>query len=276
MRADYSDLVAETYGEVPDANQVTVLTGQTPKASENTLGSLKQLVAAYQTAEYLEEKGLDAEIVFLNADSFVEHGYPERLVRLVEGFSDNYVDQIPIENLRSSELKADGQQDRVEEVRSNVPFTSRYATEYSLEEIACIRQVSEREGGLVKIGPPHERPYDQIFSEAFPEVGFTGIYLTPTLPLRRGMNEEQIDDLRQKGGVIPYHNFGSQVVLMDSEPELEGKKEDAAPETRTDLAEVKEFLDNHGEEKPLTGHFSNLRGDESGGSMAAKSIFHHG
>jgi hypothetical protein len=271
----YSGLVSYSDPDLDsiEDDQVTVMTGQTPKPSEVPMGSLKQMIATYQTAEYLEGRGYDTEVLFVNADSFVpgEGGSPEFL-QMVEGMEDIAGE---VEVLNTSEMDLD-----IEETRRRVeeqdPVSARYANDYTMEEIATLKSIDrERDGGLVKIGPPSEQPYDSIFSEAFPESGFAGVYMTPTVPLNRGMNQQQIDELEREGGVIPYHDYGARIHLSDSEEDMQEKRRDASGRVEEDLSAVKEFLDESKGEDTLAGHFAEIMQNHEK-ETASRSLFDHG
>lgn len=259
---EYSELVSEAgFGDPRDIGTATVVTGQTPQSSSIPFGSLKQLVATCQTAERLEDYGVDTDLVFLNADSFVPENsdYSDSYQDMVENFSDAY-DQI--EHIRTSELSSEieGQhEDLVREIEERNPQTAAYATDYTIEEIASIRELDlSRQGSLIKIGPPQEGPYDSIFAETFHDSELRGVYLTPTVPLERGMNTAQIEEMADSGGVIPYHDFGARIYLEDAEGEIEDKKEDASERTQEELEAVKGFLDRKGGARSLGEHFDQL------------------
>jgi len=254
------------------------MTGQTPKGQGVTLGSLKQLVATYQTAEYLKNQGIDTDVVFVNADGFVpdQSCYPQKFDEMVEGFKSEYGE---VEAVRTSELDESVEsprEDLVEKVNDNLPFVSGYANDYSLDEVAVIRQISELGNqGLVKVGPPQERPYDEIFADAFPNTDFEGVYLTPTVPLTRGMNSEQIQGIEDQGGVIPYHDYGSRIKLSNDQIELDEKRKDASHRVRKDVEAVKEFLDNKSGTRSLSEHFRAIINEEKTPEPAPRSIFEH-
>lgn len=277
MDSSYSNLVSDFDYERMDESQVTVMTGQTPKPLEIPFGSLKQLVTTYQTADYLEEQGYDANVLFVNADSFVpeQRRNPDAFKQMTEGFSENYGS---LEHVKTSELNCEREREEViDRLQESFPTEAAYTNDYSLDEVATIAAINQNEeGALVKIGPPQERPYDGIFSDAFPESSFAGVYLTPTVPLERGMNQEQLEDMEQEGGVIPYHNYGSRIQLSDGEEEIQEKRKDATERTERDIESVKAFLDQKEGEKPLGQHFDNLMQRDRVSRPVARSMFEHG
>ncbi|MDY6774412.1 MAG: hypothetical protein SVS85_04390, partial [Candidatus Nanohaloarchaea archaeon] len=265
---------------------VTVMTGMTFDSQGSLPADLlKQVAAAAGTAEYLRGEGREAEVEVLVGDSFVAMGrnpgdsYPrseipaeverraDDLVEVLKNLGDEYIDDVPYTVRRTSEVSEDGEYRRIvregeraaaenPELRGLLASPGKRngrepeeAVPYTLHELACIAST----GTDLKTGPRSESDYDSIArsTEFRDAVGLEGeglvsAYVTPTLPTLQSVRPGDVDDIREEGGLVPYHGRYARIEMDDEQGEVEERLEHHGAPLRLerDLSALAEFLED--------------------------------
>lgn len=242
-----NDLIEETEPRdgiaTYDRDEATIMTGMTFDEYGEPFDYAKQVMTAFDIADTLEGRGVDAEVELLVADNFVEMNqgedgltseevteYADKRATYLEALSDVYAGDYPVNvemtsDLKDEEFRADVEAlgDRVEEdenfaelLMGAVPddavdpdASARDNTRYTREELVTIMATDTD----IKVGPKREKKYDlpaqlddvRQLRDVDP---LTGVYVNNSYPVAMEDAQGQLDEDDwaevQEFGVTPY------------------------------------------------------------------------
>lgn len=267
-----------------DRDSAIILTGMTfdPEYAVEPVDYFKQVFGSFQIAEELSSRGYDPEVNLLVADNFVKMNQGEKglsdgevdkyaeirydtLEALAELFSEDYEVNLEFTSDIRDEEHMRIVEELGEEVEKNEEFAEMFLepvpedkieeedkqtlTRYTREQLATMMNPETD----IKVGPKREKLYDTLtHSDVVRKIGdienYTiGAYVSNTLPTN--LSEDELDPLREKGGLTPY-KAGSKglnpeenrILLSDHQTLLEEKVENAPGELLFDLQAINSFM----------------------------------